>query len=516
MKRAYHSAVRKESDQTTSRAAGHVAQGFFQSLAKAAKAGAASLMPPQLNYYGIAQPNDADKATIDAAVEWGKTAGPDEGAVRSLQAQLGTLPTGTYNHWTASLVLAKQKKLKLTENAKADEELFRKMGLIYTGKVGDLTIDEEVKQQILDATGEFKAEFRNGFSLGFYTEYDNQSNNNKEFLRQAAPWAKRHQALGIKDGKLTVGEPIAIKRTGAMVENIIQIAKAVDGLWKNTILGKYDSIFENIGKSLGMSDENKPSALAQLAKPKIKNLGIFTHGMTYGLGLNSDKTNSYKHGLLAYDYKKGAKANVDDFASRIKAHLGGSARVQLFACNAGREYDAKDYLKKAAYKHWQTGTKGGDNSFAAKLSEALGDDTSVYAHLTAGHTTRNIAAVVFGKDAGADNGTHIFSLLYPSSFVEEQLNELFPDLPKEQRDAARKILVTAMSKHYKGTKQYKGVTAKKIEVPDSDRDTNVGSEMFTNPESAKQIIHKDWKDSYVKSSYFKTYKKKIQALIPKE
>jgi len=152
---------------------------------------------------------------------------------------------------------------------------------------------------------------------------------------------------------------------------------------------------------------------------KVKNIGLFAHGMHYGLAMNRD--NSYDRGLT--DGRAGRRpSNVRGLALSVSDVLTQDVAVQLFACNAGNS-SAQD----GGWAEPTSGDQGGEASYAAKLQEALdatGKESSVYAHITAGHTTENVSARVFGADAesvvGDGESASLFDIVFPPAFVAEQ------------------------------------------------------------------------------------------------
>src|SRR5690606_1026483 len=121
-----------------------------------------------------------------------------------------------------------------------------------------------------------------------------------------------------------------------------------------------------------------------------------------------------------------------------------------------------------SYRQWvnhNENERRGDGSFADQLNEALeadGKESTVYAHTTAGHTHENFAARAFGKAAGdvkddkrgddeTGGGAHMFDVLYPTRFVDEQLTRWCPRLAGDHADRAkaRHALRERMWAHYK-------------------------------------------------------------------
>lgn len=441
---------------------------------------AGSLMPPVIGFKASApvqmagESTDAKKeAKIASALTWASTSKISSLSVKQLQKSLGISETGFYDEETASAVYGLQTGWGIKDpDGRAGKTTFARLGLVFTKESKASTYGTGFWNEFLDETGTVRPQFTNGISVAVYPHYTNQSNNNQEFLRQAGPWAKRYQAIGVDEsGGLKTGVPIPIKSTGEVIEKVNSITTGLTQLL-------IDNFFQS-----GTSG-------FQLHTGKVKNLGIFAHGMPYGLSLEEDES----YALLSQDRGKSRKANIESFVQGLSGSLAPGVNVQLFACNTGREFNEKKPLEKEKYEHWQVSAKGGANSFGALLSRQLGQDATVYSHLTAGHTTRNFAAVVFGKEAGENNGIHMFSLLYPDGFAASEIDRLFPSMEAASKEKAKAIILKEMAEHYKNT------TSREVSEIDPEfkgTSTNMGAEMFTDLSKSRSLFQEHWKNKWI-------------------
>ncbi|MBK6621649.1 MAG: hypothetical protein IPG32_12520 [Saprospirales bacterium] len=413
------------------------------------------------------------EAKLSSAITWASTAKIGKLSIRQLQKTLGVAETDVYDTETAGAVLDKQVSWGLKDaDGRAGKTTFSRLGLVFTKEYTASTYNQEFWGQFLDEQGGVRPAFSGGISVAVYPHYKDQSNNNKEFLRQADPWAKRHQAVGVDEsGGLKMNIPIPIKSTGEVIEKVNSITEGISNM-----------LIENFFLKMGGQFEGSAG--------KIKNLGIFAHGMPYGLALEENDD----YALLSQDRGTNRQSNVESFVQGLSGSLASGVNVQLFSCNTGREYNAKKPLEKEKYEHWQVSAKGGENSFGALLAEQLGQDATVYSHLTAGHTTRNFAAVVFGNEAGDSNGTHIFNLLYPDEFMTAEVDRLFPTLDTPSKEKAKALILKQMARHFKNT------TSKEVSEVDPDfkgTSTNMGAEMFTDLARSKTLFQEHWKNKWL-------------------
>lgn len=311
-----------------------------------------------------------------------------------------------------------------------------------------------------------KQAFPNGITVAIYLDYDktgkpSKDNNNAEFPRAATAYAKFFSAVGVDStGNIVMGVPIAVK-------NLDQITAVVNQI--HITLNK-----EHL-RSVNVSTPVPP------VFTRIKVLSLFAHGQPYGLNLlGSGKYN------LRIDSPAELK-KMQTFFGGIRPTLTADVHANLFACHAGRETDKTEpqgiwYIEDAD-------KQDGSSSFAATLAAELGKDSSVYAHLSAGHTVDNYSARVFGKQAGKDatvsrGGVHIFYLLYPDSFRDAEAVRL-----GKTREKTR----AHMLKHYK--LRMDESSKDKLSIPNAEGKLvpgRLGALMFTDLPKARQFLQSDW------------------------
>ncbi len=307
--------------------------------------------------------------------------------------------------------------------------------------------------------------FPNGIVVAIYTDYNKtgnpkKDNNNAEFPRAANSYATAYSAVGIDStGAIQIGLPIAIK-------SIQQITKVI-----NQIHDALKAAFLKTGAE----------AAVLPAYTKIKTLALLCHGQPYGLNLLG--SSSYN---LRIDTPAEA-AKTKDFVKGIRAALTTDVDVPLFACHAGRETDGTEKL--GIWFIEEADKQDGSSSFASALAAELGNQSSVYGHLSAGHTVDNYSARVFGRDAGKDatrdrGGIHIFYLLYPDAFRDAETTRL---------GKTREKIRSKMQEHYRT--RMKESSEDKLQVPNKQgilEPGRLGALMFTDIDRAKAFLQKDW------------------------
>lgn len=500
-------------------------------------------------YYGPGGDNGVHEAEPEAklpsgdvakAKKWAEKSGIGAEAITQLQGLVGAPKTGVYDDATVQGVYLKQlsenegKKHKGKENGIANESFFRKHGLIFTKTIENGKAMPEFVKAFLNDDGTPKASFASGITIGVYTHYDNQSPNNKTFWQVAKPWAKHNQAIGLnEDGEMEVGKPIKITEVGQIIESVQSISRGLEQLWM-------DGMSQGWIETDAEFDPNQPPAWT-----KVKDLGIFAHGMPYGIGVDSDKDDQYKHGLLSSSPDSYRSApNIASFAEGLNGAIKSDINVLLFACNGAREYDEESPFSKADNSHRKRPDgqdMGDDSSFAAMLQEELGEESSVYGHLTAGHTTNNFTSMVYGKAAGPDGKKHMFDVLYPDSFIDSEMARLFGDLTDEEKAIARPLLRAQMWAHYKdsisdeylrqaGKKKVKHwkqpkPTPEQIEKGETPATVyrelgpkayekgipDLGAEMFTNPEECRELMNGNFQEVWMNNDRVEEIRKQAKA-----
>jgi hypothetical protein len=420
-----------------------------------------------------AAPKVISEKQTEAAIAWAAKAKLGREAILALQTHLGVEPaTGVYDATTAAAVFDKQLALKIGADGMAGPTTFARLGLVLTNEIAAAGVGDE---QLAEVQKRFPA----GVTVAIYPHYKNQSNNNKEFKRQADPFAKAEGAIGLAGGNITIGaEAVVIKELGDVIETVQGIHRG--------LLAKHEQSQAQAGGQ-GSGAPAQPAAAP--AFTKVRNLALFAHGMHYGLAL--DASNRYRGGGLVSDGNKLYPSNLAAFVKGIADAVTADVHVQLFACNTGHD------TERTAYEEWTKhgqGERSGAKSFAAALAKQLGPEASVFGHTTAGHTTENFAALVFGKEAGGgEGGLHMFDRLYDETFIQAELARLFPDQDEDQRAALHDSLREQMWGHYKDSIS----TEHKRSGKDKHYTVQIGKKMFTDPDGAKALLHQDWTANWI-------------------
>jgi len=438
---------------------------------------------------------------VPAAIETVKSQNLGREAIEQLQEKLGVTVTGGYDEATVEAVLAYQQAMKLKRTGVADIHLFRRLGLVYTQEITAGSADDAL-------LAELETRFPQGITVAIYTDYDDikdsHGQDNRTFRRNAEPFAARQGAVGLDGGKITLGKAVGIKELGDVVETVQSVHR-----------GLYQQYRQRLADQ-GMADDGRVPAFTQ-----VKNLALFAHGEPYGIGL--DSTGKIRGQGLSSSGTTRKAANLDSFVKRIADALKGDVQVQLYACSTGRDVGTKgNWLESHA-----EGYRGGENSFAAALAQALGEQSTVFGHTTSGHTSENYASRVFGNLAGGgEGGVHIFTLLYDDAFVSAELQRLFPDHTPEEREGARAGLRDMMWAHYKDSistehhrlvgkehtvcKKDKKGKEKCITYSPKEYERPLGQEMFVNPGNATALMHKNWQERWV-PAHTATIKQLVEA-----
>jgi len=431
-------------------------------------------------------PEGLSETAATAAVTWGNTQGYDPDAIRDLQKTLSAPVTGVYDRDTAIAVFnAQSASARKSSPAKADRFLFMQLGLIpykdQTVSTGDTTL------------AQLKKIAPNGINVGIATDYKKRDGNNIEITRKSAEWAKAFNGVGITDNALTIGTINPIKH----IEDVVSAIRSI-----------HDAL-------LAAHRAENPSDTTIPAWCKIRNLALFSHGMEYGVSL--DETNTYSRGL--HNTKRnGRESNVEAFVRGVSGALTKDVQVQLYACNAGRDIELLQKYKgkrdSATYREWvdhDEGERRGEGSFADDLNIALegaGHESTVYAHTTAGHTTENFAARVYGKEGnqiGAEpagggrkaGSPHMFDVLYGEAFLLQHLSALgvsragvsYAAVRAHKSSAAVASQIREIAwRHYKDsiTNEHKrSGSSKRYKEP-------IGRLMFMDPAAARTLLHADF------------------------
>ncbi len=455
-----------------------------------------------------AEPTELTDEQIEAACGWAQTALGEE-AIRELQAALAVPVTGSYDEETAKAVFARQREWKIDDRTKhpgqATKALFQRLGLLSTRQIAPAAVADGTFTKI-------KSLYPDGITVAVSPLYAAGVDGRKEFADRSADFAKEFQAVGLSKGNLALGVAVYIDQPGDVIESVQSIHRGLLAKSKAEAApaGSTAAAPSSPKQEVPLQDHTRvegapimkdpaPPANAAGAAPeepaytKIKNLAIFVHGDSRGTsGLGLEKTNAFNRGGLHANDEKDNPENLTAFVRGLSGAVSSGMRVELYACLVGSDPHTKAEDEKISYAAWTEhpqGKKTGAGSFAAKLSELLGPDSSVYGHTTAGHTTENFAARVFGKESGdGAGGLHMFDVLYSESFVQSELERLFPDMSEEDRADRHDSLRELMWAHYKDSISTEHARTGK----DKRYDAPIGREMFIDPKNAEDLLHADW------------------------
>lgn len=192
-----------------------------------------------------------------------------------------------------------------------------------------------------------------GINIAMYMIGDPDSNNDREFKRQATTWAGNHGAFGLNGATPTKDYAMPLSHDpGKLVTDLLAA----------------------IQRELGTSDIIP-----------IANVALFSHGGQRSMQIDSQGAGGSERWARA-DGKV-----VKDFVSAVKPALTASAKIHLFACTAAKDRDP---------------TKDRDDptrtdSFAEDLQEMTG--VEVWGHENAAHTTGNSRLVLVDDEDGDAN-----------------------------------------------------------------------------------------------------------------
>ncbi|HEY0991208.1 MAG TPA: hypothetical protein VGD80_29345 [Kofleriaceae bacterium] len=399
-------------------------------------------------------------AQVKAALEWAASSKIGVEAIKEVQGVCGIDRTGVYDEATAKGVFAKQQTLGLGADGKAGPGFCQRTGLIFTHEITAATVADKDLETI-------KTRFPGGVTVGIYPAYKSGVSGASEFKLQADLFAKNQQAVGVSGGAVALGQACPIHEVGDVIEVVQSIHRGLVAKWT--------------------AAQPATTGSAPAAEPpeytKVKNLALFSHGESWGVGMNSG--NEFSAGGLHNTTRGLNPPNVEAFVRGLSDAVVKSVRVELFACYTGADSGRSEYTEWT--KHDQ-GDKGGSGSFASSMATAFGKDATVSAHTTKGHTTENYAARVFGAEGAGAEGVTLFDNMYPDSFVQSELTRLFADLSSEDRTARHDSLREQMWAHFKDS--FIGASAKHYAVP-------MGQESFTNPDNARALLHKDFSDNWI-------------------
>ena len=400
-------------------------------------------------------------AQVKAALEWATSSKIGVEAIKEIQGVCGIDRSGVYDEATAKAVFAKQQTLGIGADGKAGPGFCQRVGLIFTHEITAATVADKE----LDA---IKTRFPGGVTVGIYPAYRAGVSGASEFKLQADVFAKNQQAVGVSGGAVVVGQACPIQEVGDVIEVVQSIHRGLVAKWTAA----------QPGAASGTAPAAEPPDFT-----KVKNLALFSHGESWGVGMNSG--NDFSGGGLHNTTRGLNPPNIEAFVRGLSDAVVKSVRVELFACYTGADSSRSEYTEWT--KHDQ-GDKGGSGSFASSMATAFGKDATVSAHTTKGHTTENYAARVFGAEGAGAEGVTLFDNMYPDSFVQSELTRLFATMTGEERTARHDSLREQMWSHFKDS--VLGDSAKRYAVP-------MGQETFTNPDNARALLHKDFSDNWI-------------------
>ncbi len=405
---------------------------------------------------------------LSAAREWATTEHLGSEAIRSLQGALSVEASGSYNEATIRAVYARQRSWNprgtVEDPGKATRAVFQRLGLIFTNDINPAAVTDPLLQQI-------QQRFPQGITVAIVPNFDQGVSGRSEFAAQANIFAQNQGSVGLANGSISLGAPVVIRELGDVVEAIQSIHRGLLERWRGA----------------GQTDTSAPPP----AWTRIKNLALFSHGESWGAGMNHN--NDFSRDGMHNSTRGANPSNIEAFARGVSGAVTADVRVQLFACSTGADDG------RSSYEEWQRpgeNARGGGNSMGASLATAMGPQASVYAHTTVGHTTENYAARVFGQEAGAGmGGAHVFDTMYPSRFVTSELGRLFPDLTDAEKETRRDSMRSQMWAHFKDAvlgEHNRTDKQKRFSRP-------MGQEIFVDPNGARELLHNDWTQNWIPS-----------------
>jgi hypothetical protein len=434
--------------------------------------------------------SDMTQAQLAAALSWAAGHSIDVDTIRQVQEACGAKATGTYDEATARAVFAKQRELKISADGIANANFCHHIGVVFTHAIKAATISDPVLQQIAK-------QFPDGVTVAAYAWYDASVVDGSEFQRAATVFAQEQKAIGmpgvqnqssvgLSGGALAVGQPCPIYSVGDVIEVVQSIHRGLVQKWNSSQTG-------------GATGSAANSAVAP-PYTKVKNLALFTHGESYGVGLDHNKDfyddglrNTTKPSTFGQDQHANQgvdPSNVNSFVRGLTDAVTPDVRVLLYGCSAGAgpAPDGSPRDDAPANGPKPMGDLAGDGSLAQSLAELLGPKASVYAHSTIGHVTGNSSARVFGAEGGGQYGISIFELMYPEEYIQAQLKALSFPADAGHHDALRE----EMLRHFDNSVHDLDGQRRYNVNPKVDEFSPIGREMFIDPAGARERLHADW------------------------
>jgi hypothetical protein len=504
--------------------------GLFLQRAPAAGAPPAHLTAAQI---GAAQAQCADLS---------------DDSLKQLRKALGLDEAGGYDDDAAQAVYTQQRTWHRITNPPgvADYDFFGRLGLVRVRKVSAAIVTEglEVKKSI---ASQLAAEHPDGVPVVVYSNYDihpitptmtaaqkahwkEMNAGSREFEYQANIYAAGQGTMGLAGSALFPGLAIDIRSAGEVVEKLQTVHLGLVNLWKET--------------------EGAPAPGAQPPTwTQIGSLATFCHGHPKHQALDlshSPEAGYWSEGVHSIDQSNDPdafKANVESFVQGLSGAISPNIKVLMFSCSVAGSPDFEHYAKPAgpeaivrnagedAYAAAITAGKSkadarkdqrqaeakarrtamavaeknaaeelpkqeatGEDSLAdaiqVEIASQLGGSPSAYGHLTAAHTTRNPAAMVFGADSGGGpGGRHIFDLIYDHDYMDKEMDALFPTL--KGADAAKTTPVRKRLKIRTYVHFYDQITNPTDKGPKGHEKQPIAQEMFADLPTAKVRLQAD-------------------------
>jgi peptidoglycan endopeptidase LytF len=450
-----------------------------------------------------AQPQDPTEAQVTKALTWATSkSGPGVEAVRSIQDAVGVKKTGVYDADTVKAVFHKQSSLKQTPDGEAGPGFCQSVGVIFTKEIAAATVQ--------DADAKWLQEnCKDGVTIGIYTQFntDKTGAGDKEFQRKADEFAKRYNAVGLNGGKVAIGKSSPLQSVSDLISIVQSIHKGLAALAKpadTPVEGEKGAANAgNAGGGGGAEDKSTNWT-------KVKHLAVFTHGMEYGLCTNTD-IHTFRDGL----HKDSAglqPSNIKSFVAGISDAVTNDVGVALFACSTGN--DKKGGTGDGTAMPAQ-GENKAEGSFAGELAKELHaqgkDESTVYGHTVAAHTTENSAARAFT----GGGGEHMFDVLYTDAVIKGECEKYVGDYDSKTDDEKRGIYAAMRSQMWS---QYKdcvnGELARLNQGQKARFKIDMGMEMFQNPDNARTMMLQDFESFWMQNAAHLAAVKGAHAVAP--
>ncbi len=413
------------------------------------------------------QAREITPAQITAALAWVTTSNIGPETVREVQGVCGLPQTGVYDEATVRAVYTKQQELRIGADGQAGNTFCQRTGLIFTNTITNATVADAMLTSI-------STRFPDGVTIAVVPNFNSGVSGRTEFRSQANIFAANQQCVGVTGGAVALGIACEIVESGDVVEVVQSIHRGLLEKWNQ----------QQAAAAAGGAGTASPAEPP--AYTKVKNLALFCHGESWGMGMNA--SNDFSGNGIHNNTTRGVNpSNVEAFVRGLSDAVVPSVRVQLFACSTGADDT------RTSYTEWTDHTQGdraGGNSLASSMATALGPDATVSAHTTVGHTTENYAARVFGAEAGGGAaGISLFDSMYPETYVQSELLRLFPaPIDDAGRTARHGSLRDLMWEHFKDAvigEHGRAPRDKRFTVP-------MGQETFVNPDNARTLLYADW------------------------